>query len=108
MAVRRLLRALVLVMCWYHLFSLPAGEPKGRVFRCSVTAFNASLFPSGVVPGDGAGGRDVELVFVAGGEGSNGILLVLPRVLFIKVEECMRATAQRRAIVLFSSLAARA
>lgn len=89
MAVRRALRALVLALCWRHLcFSLRAGVSKGRVFCSSVAALNACLSPSGIVRGGGAGGRGVELAFIAGGEGPDGVPYILFRVLLVKVEDC--------------------
>lgn len=87
MAVRRPLRVLVSALGWCHLFcSLPARVPKGRVFFSSAAAFVACLSPSGVVPGDGAGGRSVELD--AGGEGPDGIFQYRFRVFSVKVKDC--------------------
>jgi hypothetical protein len=93
MVVRRLLRALELALCLLHLlFSLQADEPKWRVFFCSAAAFHAGPSPSGVVPGDGAGGRGIEFDLIDGGEGSDGFLLYLCRVLFINFEDCVLPT----------------
>jgi hypothetical protein len=46
-----------------------------------------SLSPSGVVPGDGADGRSVELVLFFGGQGPDRVFHAYFRVLFVKVED---------------------
>jgi hypothetical protein len=43
-------------------FNLQASMPRRRPFRDSITALFVTPSPSGLVPGAGAGGRDVELV----------------------------------------------
>jgi hypothetical protein len=48
-------------------------------------AFIVALSPSGDVPGDGADGHSVELVFIFGGEGLDGFFQSLFQVLFVKV-----------------------
>jgi hypothetical protein len=88
MAEGRPLRALVLAFCWYYLsFFLPAGEPKGRIFCSFTTAGSAYSVPSGVVPGDDVGGREVDLFYKSGGGGPDGVLLLLFRVLLVKAED---------------------
>jgi hypothetical protein len=88
MAEGRPLRALVLAFCWYYLsFFLPAGEPKGRIFCSFTAAGNAYSVPSGTVPGDDVGGRDVEFFYESGGGGPDGVLLLSFRVLLVKAED---------------------
>jgi hypothetical protein len=88
MAVRRLLPDLLLALCWYQLVSsLQADVPSWRVFCNSVVATDANPSPSGAVPGDGVGGRDIELVFVNGGKGPDGVFQFSFRVLYVKVED---------------------
>ena len=56
--------------CSHHdAFNLQAGVPLRRPLSSSMAAPNVELFPSGIVPGDDADGRRVELLFLLGGEG---------------------------------------
>ena len=57
--------------------------PLQRPFISSAAASNVAPSPSGLVPGDGADGRCVEL-FEFGGEGSDCISISLGKVLFVK------------------------
>ena len=68
----------------HSLVNLQAGVPSRRPFISSVAAPYVALSPSGVVLGDGADGRCVELLFFIGGEGSNCVPKFLARVLFVK------------------------
>jgi hypothetical protein len=65
---------------------LLAGVPSWRIFTSSAAAFIAGPSPSGAVPGDGAGGRGVELLVNSGGEGPDGVFLFLSGVLSVKFE----------------------
>jgi hypothetical protein len=58
------------------------------VYCSSVALRNACLSPSGLVPEDGAGDCGGELAFVDGGEGHDGVLQLLLRVLLAKVQDC--------------------
>jgi hypothetical protein len=75
----------------YHLcpssFNLQAGVPKRRPYISSAAEICVDPSPSGLVPGDGAGGRRVELGISIGGEGPDCFLQVLDRVLFAKSED---------------------
>lgn len=68
-------------------FNLLAGVPIRRPLSGSVAAFIVDPSPSGFVPGDGAGGRDVERIVFVGGEGLDSNLQFFFRVLFVAVEE---------------------
>lgn len=61
--------------------------PLRRPFNSSAVAPNVAPFPSGVVPGDGANGRCVELIFFLGGEGPNCVPKFLDEVLFVKSKD---------------------
>lgn len=61
--------------------------PKGRPFIGSATEICVAPSPSGLVPGDGAGGRRVELGIAIGGEGPDCFLQVLDTILFVKAED---------------------
>jgi hypothetical protein len=73
------------------LFNLLAGEPYRRSLCVYVTAFFVALTPSGVVPGAGAGGRGVELIFHAGGEdqGPDCFFYISSRVLYAFSWDCV-------------------
>jgi hypothetical protein len=71
-------------------FNLLAGEPNRRPICDLATALIVNPSPSGLVPGDGAGGRDVERVFFLGGEGPDctlhsflGVLCAILEGLFV-------------------------
>jgi hypothetical protein len=67
-------------------FNLLAGVPKRRPYSDSVTALDAGSSPSGLVPGGGAGGRDIEcFVFYGREEGPDCILKLLFWVLLVIV-----------------------
>jgi hypothetical protein len=90
MAVWRPLLELLPALSWCKFFSsLQARVLIQRVFSNSVATFVASPPPSGVVPGDGEGGREFELSNIDGGEGSDGVFKFLFRVLSVKVEDCV-------------------
>ena len=71
----------------HSLVNLQAGVPSRSPFISSVAAPYVALSPSGAVPGDGADGRCVELLFFIGGEGSNCVPKFLARVLFVKSKD---------------------
>lgn len=73
---------------WCHahcrFFNLQAGVPIGRPFCVSVTMLTTSPLPSGLVPDDGAGGRDVERILFCNGEGFDCVFYIFFGVLFVK------------------------
>ena len=70
--------------CLLHsFFNLQARVPLRRPCFSSATASFVSPSPSGCVPGDGAGGRCVELLTL-GGEGLDCTLCFSAKVLFVK------------------------
>jgi hypothetical protein len=69
------------------IFNLPAGVPKRRFFSSYGVVFLGRSVPSGVVPGDDVGGREVDLFYKSGGGGPDGVLLLLFRVLLVKAED---------------------
>jgi hypothetical protein len=77
-----------MALCWCHLaFFIPTGEPKGGIFWSTIVVINACPFPSGVVPGDDAGGCGVEFIINSGVEGYDRVLQFLSRVLLVKVQD---------------------
>jgi hypothetical protein len=60
--------------------------PKGRVLHSSIVAFISSPSPSGVVPGDDAGGRVFKLDFVDGGDGPDCVMHFNFSVVSVKFE----------------------
>ena len=79
----------VLWCCKRHSsFNLQADEPSRRPFNSSAAESYVAPSPSGAVPGDGADGRSVELIFFLAGEGPNRVFQSLDGVLFfVKVED---------------------
>ena len=71
----------------HGVFNLQAGVPQRRPFISSAVALNVPPSPSGVVPGDGADGYCVELLFFLGGEGPNCVPKSLFEVLFVKSKD---------------------
>lgn len=60
---------------------------QARPFSDSVMALIASPTPSGFVPGGGADGRDVERIFILGGQGPDCVPISLLEVLFVFLED---------------------
>jgi hypothetical protein len=87
-----MLQYCVLCIVFYLLASVPMRRP----YSNSITALCAGPSPSGLIPGSGAGSRDVEVFVFIGGEGPDCILKKI-RVLFVKVEGLV--------VISFSSVA---
>lgn len=87
------LRDVVLLHCSF--FNLLAGAPSWRPFSDSVAALIVSPSPSGLVPGDDAGGRDVERIIFIGGEGLDCFFQSFLGVLYVSFEDLV--------VFLFSS-----
>jgi hypothetical protein len=75
-------------LCCEHssFFNLQAGVPTRRPFSSPSAASIVASSPSGVVPGDAADGRSVELILVFGGAGLDCFFLSSVRVLVVKAE----------------------
>jgi hypothetical protein len=92
MAERRSLQALassvdLWIFCRRQLIiNLPTGAPKGRPYKFKSAVFFGDSVPSGILPGDGAAGRDGRRRHEHGGQGPDCIPKFYSRVLCVEGE----------------------